>query len=206
MAAVLSWQTGGRVVAVSLDACVTFGAEITAEPTEHAVERGASISDHVRPGHDTFTLEGTITQTPIVDDGSAPSRAGLRTVALRPGASTSTWGWESPWERVRAVDALLRDAVASGALATLATGLRPEVSDLVITRYRAERSTAIGDAIGVTLELRRIRLVSIRRVEVPVPAQRRGQRQAQRGAQTAGQSSDRRSALARALDGARSLL
>ena len=206
MATVLSWEVGGRTVAVTLDACVTLGIEISAEPTEHAVERGASVSDHVRPGHDTITLEGTITQTPLVDDGSAPSRAGLRSVVLRPGAGASVWGWESPWDRVRTVDSLLRDAVSSGALATLRTGLRPEVTSLAITRYRAERTAAIGDAISVTLELRRIRLVSVRRVEVPVPAQRRGQRQAQRGAQTAGQTADRRSALARALDGVRTLL
>lgn len=206
MATTLTWETGGRIVAVTLDACTTQAHEITAEPTEHAVERGAAISDHVRPGHDTFTLEGTVSQTPIVDDGSAPSRASTRSVGLRTGAGASVWGWETPWERVRTVDSLLRELVVSGTLATLSTGLRPDVSDLVVTRYRADRSATIGAAVGVTLELRRVRLVSVRRVEVPVPAQRRGQRQAQRGAQSAGQTSERRSALARALDGARSLL
>jgi hypothetical protein len=206
VATTLTWETGGRIVAVTLDACTTQAHEITAEPTEHAVERGAAISDHVRPGHDSFTLEGVVSQTPVTDDGFAPSRASTRSVPLRNGASASVWGWETPWERVRAVDELLRELVVSGALVTLSTGLRPDVSDVVVTRYRADRSVTIGDAVSVTLELRRVRLVSVRRVEVPAPAQRRGQRQAQRGAQPGGQTADRRSALARALDGARSLL
>jgi hypothetical protein len=47
VATTLTWETGGRIVAVALDACTTQAHEITAEPTEHAVERGAAISDHV---------------------------------------------------------------------------------------------------------------------------------------------------------------
>jgi hypothetical protein len=206
MATTLTWETGGRSVAVTLDAAPSQGFEITAEPTEHAVERGADITDHVRPGPDTITLEGVITNTPMVDDGSNPSRGDVRAVPLGDGRSVNVFAWDAPFDRVRTVDTLLRDLVAAGALVTLATGLRPEVTDLVVTRYRADRSATIGDAVQVSLELRRVRLVSVRRVEIPAPAQRRGQRQGQRGAQPAGQTADRRSALARALDSARTLL
>lgn len=206
MATTITWEAGGRAVAVTLDAATTQGFEVTAEPTEHAVERGADVSDHVKPGPRTFTLEGVVTNAPMVDDGTAPSRGATRPVPDGRGRTFTVFAWDAPFERVRVVDELLTELVESGALVTLSTGLRPSSPELVVTRYRAERSTTVGDAVQVSIELRRVRLVTVRRVEVPDPAQRRGQRQGQRGAQAAGQTADRRSALARALDSARSLL
>lgn len=206
MATTITWEAGGRAVAVTLDAATTQGFEVTAEPTEHAVERGADVSDHVKPGPRTFTLEGVITNAPMVDDGTAPARGAVRPVPDGRGRTFTVFAWDAPFERVRVVDELLTELVESGALVTLSTGLRPSSTDLVGTRYRAERSAVVGDAVQVSIELRRVRLVTVRRVEVPDPAQRRGQRQGQRGALAAGQTADRRSALARALDSARSLL
>lgn len=197
MATTLTWTVGGRDVLVTFDACTSQGFEGVAEPTEHNVERGAPVSDHVRPGARTITLEGTISNRPLTDDGTNGARQVVADGLL---------SWDTPFDRVRTVDGLLDAAREAGALVTLSTSLRPSVTDLVITRHRAGRSAAIGDAVAVSLELRRLRMVDVRRVQVPEPAQRRGQRQGQRGAQPAGQSADRRSALARALDGARSLL
>lgn len=197
MATTLTWTVGGRDVLVTFDACTSQGFEGTAEPTEHNVERGAPVSDHVRPGARTITLEGAISNRPLTDDGTNGSRQVARDGALV---------WDTPFDRVRTVDALLQAAVDAGALVTVSTSLRPSVTECVITRHRADRSAAIGDAVQVSLELRRLRMVDVRRVQVPEPAQRRGQRQGQRGAQPGGQTADRRSALARALDGARSLL
>ena len=206
MATTLTWEVRGRAVAVTLDAATDLSFEVTAEPTEHAVERGADITDHVKPGARTFTIEGTITNTPILDDGTNPARGSVRPVALGGGRSVSVFEWDAPFDRVRAVDTLLAELVEAGSLVTLSTSLRPQVTDLVVTRHKAARSATIGDAVQVSLELRRVRLVSVRRVEIPDPAQRRGQRQGQRGGQPAGAAADRRSALARALDSARTLL
>ncbi len=206
MATTITWETGGRSVAVTLDAATEQGFEVTAEPTDHAVERGADITDHVKPNHRTFTVSGVITNTPIVDDGSGPVRGSERSRPLGGGRSVRVFAWDEDHDRVAVADALLADLVDAGGLVTYSTSLRPEVTDLVVTRYKAARSSVIGDAVQVDLELRRVRLVSVRRVEVPDPAQRRGQTRGQRGGQPAGAAADRRSALARALDGARTLL
>jgi hypothetical protein len=206
MATTITWETGGRSVAVTLDAATEQGFEVTAEPTDHAVERGADIADHVKPGPRTFTVEGVITNTPIADDGAGPVRGSVRSVPLGGGRSALVFAWDSAFDRVRTVDALLADLVDAGGLVTYATSLRPSVEDVVVTRYKATRSATIGDAVAVSLELRRVRLVSVRRVEVPDPAQRRGQTRGERGGQPAGATADRRSALARALDSARTLL
>jgi hypothetical protein len=48
--------------------CVTSEtAEHTATATEHNVEQGANVSDHVRPGLDKVTLEVFVSNTPIED-------------------------------------------------------------------------------------------------------------------------------------------
>lgn len=47
------------------DAVTTEQAEHTATATEHSVEQGANVSDHVVPGLDRITLEVVVTNTPI---------------------------------------------------------------------------------------------------------------------------------------------
>lgn len=49
------------------DAVLSEQAEHTAEATEHAVEQGANVADHVRPGLDRITLEVAVSNTPIKD-------------------------------------------------------------------------------------------------------------------------------------------
>ena len=42
------------------------GYESTAEPTEHAVDSGVVIVDHLKRNPDTITLEGMVTNSPLV--------------------------------------------------------------------------------------------------------------------------------------------
>lgn len=190
MATVLTWtNSSGAAVAVALDVAERQGFEATAEPTEHAVERGANISDHVKPGNDTFTVEGLVTDSLFIDDGRVTgARGSVQSTEITVGGkrvTLATFQWSQAFDRVRLVDGLLLDAVKSGALVTYSSSLRGDVADCVITRYRVDREAGTGTALPLTLELRRVRLVSVRRVEVPDPAQRRGQQRGQRGSQPA---------------------
>src|SRR5689334_13044349 len=49
------------------DVVTTETVELTATATEKAVEQGADISDHVRPGLTRITLECVTSNTPISD-------------------------------------------------------------------------------------------------------------------------------------------
>jgi len=49
------------------DAVLTEQAEHTVTATEHNVEEGADIADHIRPGLDRFTLEVIVSNTPVTD-------------------------------------------------------------------------------------------------------------------------------------------
>lgn len=195
---VLDWtDDAGGAGALEFDAVTLYGFEAVAEVTEHPVEQGTAITDHVRPQNGTVTLEGVITNAPIVlpatqMDGNSFTPG---VVTLSDGTKVTAQRWTSPVDRVRACDAVLEALVADATLVSITTGLRT-VDSLAVSRYRCERNDSTGaGAVRVTLELKRVRIATTQRV--PVPAVRRAQVPAQRGTQPA----DNRSFLARALDG-----
>lgn len=61
------------------DAVMTEQHEFTAEITEHAVEKGANITDHVRKNLDRLVLEVLVTNTPIVPTDPNNIRGGRMT-------------------------------------------------------------------------------------------------------------------------------
>ena len=194
----LEWDGNavGSAGALEIDAAKLYGFEHVAEVAEHAVEAGAPVSDHIRPVNPTCSIEGVVTNTPVTVpttqmDGITRAPGAL---TLGGGAQITVQRWSGPFDRVRLCDAILADLATKGELIRVFTGLRI-FEDMGITRYRAERAQGGGDAVAVTIELKRVRIVSTARATVP--AVRRVQVQAQRDAQPV----DDRSALARGLDG-----
>lgn len=195
---VLTWEAAGAVPAgaLELDAASLLGFESTAEVTEHPVETGAAIADHIRPLNGTFSVEGVVTNHPIILPATQMNGVTLApgTVTLPDGSRATVQRWSAAFDRVRACDEVLRGLVEGGVRVTLTTALRT-VDSLAVARYRAERNGETGESIKVTLELRKVRLATTARA--PVPAVRRAQVRLERGAQPA----DNRSFLARVLDG-----
>ena len=182
--------------ALEIDAASMLGFESSAEVTEHPVETGAAVADHVRPLNGTITLEGVITNAPIVLPTTQMNGATLApgVVTLPDGSRATALRFSGAFDRVRACDETLQSLVDSGAIVSITTGLRT-VNSLAITRYRPERTGDTGDAIKIVLEFKRVKLATTARA--PVPAVRRAQVRLERGAQPA----DNRSFLARVLDG-----
>jgi hypothetical protein len=182
--------------ALEIDAASMLGFESSAEVTEHPVETGSAVADHVRPLNGTITLEGVITNAPIALPATQMNGATLApgVVTLPDGSRATALRFSGAFDRVRACDETLRGLVEAGAIVSITTGLRT-VNSLAITRYRPERTGETGDAIKIVLEFKRVRLATTARA--PVPAVRRAQVRLDRGAQPA----DNRSFLARVLDG-----
>lgn len=195
---VLTWDATATLAAgaLEIDAVEVMGFEALAEVTKHPVERGSDIADHVRPGNGTVSLEGTITDAPILLPSTQMGGVTLApgTVTLPDGSRATVQRFSGTVDRVRACDEVLRSLADAGALVSLTTGLRT-VASLAIVRCRVERNAETGGAIRVTLELERVRIATTARA--PVPAVRRAQVRLDRGAQPA----DNRSFLARVLDG-----
>jgi hypothetical protein len=199
----LEWtQASGAVAAIEADVLVREGHEHAAEVTEHAVERGAAIADHVRPNNPTITLEGEISNTPIrvpttQMDGVSGS---IRPLELKSGGSVNVLQFDGPFDRVRTVDALCQELISTGTLVRIQTHLR-QYEDMALTRFKVDLDAASGNALPFVLEAKRVRLVDTLTVQVPDPVERRGQRNRQRGNQPATQSAPQlRSLAARALD------
>jgi hypothetical protein len=55
----------GQLAMISIDATVEEVPQVSALITEHAVEEGGNVSDHVRPENDRLTLSFVISNTPI---------------------------------------------------------------------------------------------------------------------------------------------
>lgn len=196
MPMVLHWTDAAVDVALELDVALREGYERTAELSEHAVETGEAIADHVRPVGATITIEGLISNTPVripstQMGGAAPVGTRLEVTVGGRKIALATRGWTAPFDRVRDCDRLLAALVETGQLVRVTSGLTT-VDNLVVIRYRVDRDAATGDALPVTLDLKRVRLASTRRVAVP--AVRRIQPVQARGAQP---PTDRRTALRR---------
>lgn len=181
--------------AVELDATTLIGFESAAEVTEHPVERGPSVGDHIRPNNGTVTLEGVVTDAPItLPTTQAPGvSVASGTVSLPGGGTAVAQRFSGTINRVRLCDETLRELVEAGALVTLTSGLRT-VDSLAITRYAPERNADTGNSMKVTMAFKRVRIATTARA--PVPLVRRAQVTLDRGAQPA----DNRTAAARLSD------
>lgn len=187
--ALLEWTADGVTTALEIDVAEREGYESTAEVTDKAVERGAPIADHVRPGSDSFTVEGLISNTPIVvpRSGLGGATGSTRRADVTVGGVTlaaSALQWSAPFDRARACDELFRRLVETSQLVSYTGSLR-QSDDCVLTRYSVDRDASTGSDLPVTLELKKLHLVSTQRVAVPRAAQRRGQSAGNRGAQAA---------------------
>lgn len=193
----LTWEAASNVAAgaLELDATTLLGFETAAEVTEHPVETGPGVADHIRPLNGTLALEGVITDHPIALPATQMNGATLSpgTVDLPGGGRATVQRFSAPVDRVRVCDAVLQSLVDGGVLVTVTTGLRTTES-LAIARHRAERNGETGESVKVVLEFKRVRLATTARA--PVPLVRRAQVQLDRGAQPA----DNRTAAARLSD------
>lgn len=184
------------------DAVTSEAAEHTATVTEHPVEQGANVADHVRDGLDTVTLEVLVSNTPTQDInglyGGSIESVTLnvpkfdRPTPLTPGglmgagidAVKGLLNPQDPWKAqvltfsskfnaVKDVMAMLDDWKKSGLVGSVITGWKLYPS-VVITRVAPARQASTGDAATFSLEFKEIRVVESKLITAPVPTQARG--------------------------------
>lgn len=194
--ALLEWEDGFSY-AIELDCSENENYEDTNETTDRAVERGGTVTDHVRQNPGTITIEGTITNSPM--RALAPTRdrsVSTQSVKLRDGSAVAVQAWDTDFDRVKQTDELFQQLMEARSLVTLTTGLRT-TEELVLVRCTVKRDGQTGNSVQVVLDFKRIRFATSQRATVQ-PVERRAIPPQQRGAQPA----DNRSVLARLLDSA----
>jgi len=173
MSAAIEWtDAAGNTLSVELDATPTQSWESSAEVTEHPVETGSAITDHVKPSNDTITVEGVITNTPVIVPTTQMQGATRSpgTLDLPGVGKVSVQRWSGPFDRVAECREMLRSLVKAGLPAVLTTGPRDALrfdTELVLVRFRVDRDATTGGSINVSLDFKQLRVVSTARVAVP---------------------------------------
>jgi hypothetical protein len=157
----------------------------SATPTDHPVEDGVLISDHVRPELDRLSMQLHVSNSPIRVE--ATNMSGVQQTAtstkVPSGPAATTIGWSQPFDRVKDVYDELRGIQRSGQLCTIVTPLR-RYANMAITGLSAPVDGT--DGIVFTMEAREIRVVQTQTARAPAPRSVRGQPTANAGGQGAG--------------------
>lgn len=154
----------------------------TTSPTDHPVEDGADISDHIRPELDTFSAECFVSNSLIEDESSNMDGARVvqRAVKLPSGRDATVIDTDVEVDRVKSVYDELRTIQRTRKLVVIVTPLR-RYQDMAITELGFPITNKSG--VQFSLEAREVRLVQSETVDVPVPRDVRGAASANAGRQ-----------------------
>lgn len=156
--------------------------ESSSSPTDHPVEDGADVTDHIKLDPDKVSFEVFVSNSLVAAEET--NMDGAREVAvavpLPKSGSATVVGFSSTFNRVGSVYDELRNMQAARVVCVVQTRLR-RYADMCLTRL----STPVTNSEGVrfSLELRHIRMVSTETVSAPVPRNVRGNAAANAGQQ-----------------------
>jgi hypothetical protein len=204
----ISWTNpSGATSIIAFDASVSERHDRSAEVTENGVERGADVSDHVRPKGSELLIEALVTNTPIEQprshmDGVTSAVASLSLDGEVKGGA-STLQFSGTFDRVRSVHEELLGLVDRGELVTIATSLRT-YENMVLTQLSVNRNASTGNSLSLSIAAKSVRIVATETVAVPEPRAPRNRRARDRGNQptteaTASQSTQARETFTRRL-------
>ncbi len=196
---IITYLVNGEVKELIFDAVVSETHSSTVAITSHPVEKGAVVSDHIRPDPERLSVEAWVSDTPLTP---SPLNGGADTtedVAIEtssqffPGPTIKGTGsaairalrFEQPFGRVREVYSLLKQLQRDGTLVGVKTLTRSQNQDkapqgyligladyesMAIANLSVPRSVQNGSAIGFGFDLIKVRIVETSRVDITIPA------------------------------------
>lgn len=166
----------GQIGLVQMDATLSEVHTSEAAVTEHPVEEGANISDHIRRLPEEVEINGVVSNTPIVFLASiaaeSPIENDITPVTDRAGLAYA--------ELTRIQDA--------GELVTVVTTLR-DYENMALTSLVVNRDAQSGNVMNAQLSLREIIVAETQGVEAPTPVTKSNKPPIDQGTQTAGAAS-----------------
>jgi len=128
-------QLSSGLDAVALDATIKRKYRTTSTITQHPIESGSNVSDHIHDNPDELQIDGIISNTPV----------SLLASALSPSRAEDEY------------DKLLELKTAKQPITIYTT--RREYEDYVIASLDRTEYSAIGDSVEVSIGLQSVRLV-----------------------------------------------
>lgn len=176
---------------IEVDVSTRQGHAMRSEVTEHPVELGASITDHIRPQNDELAFTGFVTNAPIVVPKTNMEGVGgrVRPLELKEGQGAATLQFDDRFDRVRSVFEELLEVKEKGALFTVYTPLH-EYENMALVSVDVVQDVATGDAMELSFTFKGIVFVETQLVALPEPAEPRGRGQDDRGQQSAEETTE----------------
>ncbi len=140
---------------LEFDASVSETHAGNAEVTDHPVEDGSQITDHVRRAPEELQVNGIVTDDPIVV---------LRSIRGQP-----AFAGGDPRERAKEAYFLLKRWKDDGELLSVTTTLRPYFNNMVITALSVARDARTGRVLNANLTLREIVTATTKRAQPATP-------------------------------------
>lgn len=172
---------------IQMDAVISEGHEGSSDVTEHALERGVAITDHVQGKPRRLEIVGVVTDWPIVF-GTAERRQAQEAIAeyqealrreeqraripvvgafLPPGNPRLSADIENPnLGRTAAAWAELQRIRTEAILVRVATSLE-DYPSMAITDLRTMRTAQSGSSLEIAITLREVVVVSTETAEIP---------------------------------------
>lgn len=179
----LFYRTGGYMVgSVKFDLLLSENCSIEAQVSEHPIENGATVSDHVRVLPRKGSLVGLVTNFPLETTAKLPQefldkikRIGnpglVDAVKRQYGLDTQTLSnadfirMERPANRAMDALSLFENLVASAEPVTIVTTLK-KYYDCIVTKVTTERSNDTGDCLQFHVDFQEIQFVTLSDVEI----------------------------------------
>ncbi|MCP4601783.1 MAG: hypothetical protein GY847_14925 [Proteobacteria bacterium] len=146
----------GQVGAVQFDAMVSENHTMSAEVTEHPVEEGSDIADHIRIGPREIEIVGVISNTPVVLLSSVKAESPIE------------GDTERVVDRVNAAHKRIKKTMEEGLLVQVVTSLETYPDDMAIISYGVTRDADKGNILEANLVLRQIQISYNEVVEVAI--------------------------------------
>jgi hypothetical protein len=129
--------------AIQLDASIEETHTRTNQVTDHPVEEGFNISDHIRPMPESINIKGIISNTPVVF------------LASKFAKSPIVGDNQRTRNRVKAADDEFLRIMNNGELKDIITSLRT-YKDMAVTSYVVNRSAQLGNVLSFDIQLQKV--------------------------------------------------
>jgi len=180
---IVTYEIGGRVVAIEFDAVMRMNDTSSSTVTSHPVERGVNVNDHVRKNADALTFDAIVTNTPLrvpsTHMGGAVGQTSSVDVsydAMSGGnvttrkTSASVLSFSAPFDRIRNVYDEIKNIENNGLTVSVKTTDRIGFRDYEnMTILNVSVPTDVGDGSSRTFsfQLQELRIVDTRKVKAP---------------------------------------
>ena len=154
-------KTSAKIGSVTLDASLRERHLSTAKATDHPVEKGTAITDHIRPEPLQLVIEGVVSNTPLPSPTASTQQHTQGTTQFE---SRGEQDLERAGKAYTDLQKILDDAETVDVVTALRT-----YENMALISLEVPRDAKSGQAVAFTATLKQIRTVQTKKTKVEEP-------------------------------------